>query len=202
MKSTGARRPARPTLGASRRWTTAGCATAQWKARSARRYPPPLQPPLTNQAFYSPNPCLLDRSLRSNHHRFDPRKQTPGGRHQIGTPAGFKSESVAGFLLECAAGFVGIRIFALTVPEVRLSRSNPNQMQSVDLARCRCSGPQHQIVRLWSSALSARPCVDVGGSPRPDADPCVMTSAFARVGARSIPGPHRGGPGLVILADQ
>ena len=35
--------------------------------------------------------------------------QTPGGRHQIGTPAGFKSESVAGFLLECVAGFVGIR---------------------------------------------------------------------------------------------
>ena len=34
----------------------------------------------------------------------------PGGRHQIGTPAGFKSESVAGFLLECPAGFIGIRI--------------------------------------------------------------------------------------------
>ena len=33
----------------------------------------------------------------------------PGGRHQIGTPAGFKSESVAGFLSECMAGFVGIR---------------------------------------------------------------------------------------------
>jgi hypothetical protein len=26
----------------------------------------------------------------------------------------------------------------------------------------------------------------------------VMTYAFARVGARSIPGPHRGGPGFVI----
>jgi hypothetical protein len=39
----------------------------------------------------------------------DPRKQTSGGRHQIGTPAGFKSESVAGFILECLAGFVGIR---------------------------------------------------------------------------------------------
>ena len=101
MKSTAARRSARPTLGATRPWITAGCATAQWKARFARRYPPPLEPP--------PNPCLLDRSLRSNHHRIDPRKQTPGGRHQIGTPAGFKSESVAGFLLECVAGFVGIR---------------------------------------------------------------------------------------------
>jgi hypothetical protein len=33
----------------------------------------------------------------------------PGGRHQIGIPAGFKSESVAGFLLECLAGFIGIR---------------------------------------------------------------------------------------------
>src|SRR5271166_5911051 len=51
----------------------------------------------------------LDQRLRAKHHRTDPRKQTPGGRHQIGTPAGFKSESVAGFLLECVAGFVGIR---------------------------------------------------------------------------------------------
>jgi hypothetical protein len=33
----------------------------------------------------------------------------PGGRHQIGIPAGFKSESVAGFLVECVAGFVGNR---------------------------------------------------------------------------------------------
>ena len=37
-----ARRPARPTLGATRPWITAAYATAQWKARSARRYPPPL----------------------------------------------------------------------------------------------------------------------------------------------------------------
>ena len=112
MKSTAARRSARPTLGAARPWTTAGCATAQWRARFARRYPPPLEPPLANRAFPSfcggPNPCLLDQSLRAKHHPFDPRKQTPGGRHQIGTPAGFKSESVAGFLLECPAGFVGI----------------------------------------------------------------------------------------------
>jgi hypothetical protein len=35
-------RPARPTLGAARPWITAGCATAQWKARFARRYPPPF----------------------------------------------------------------------------------------------------------------------------------------------------------------
>ena len=53
MKSTGARRPARPTLGAARPWITAGCATAQWKARFARRYPPPLEPPLANRAFSS-----------------------------------------------------------------------------------------------------------------------------------------------------
>ena len=33
----------------------------------------------------------------------------PGGRHQIGIPAGFNSESVAGFLSECLAGFLGIR---------------------------------------------------------------------------------------------
>jgi hypothetical protein len=30
----------------------------------------------------------------------------------------------------------------------------------------------------------------------------VITSVFARVGARSIPGLHRGGPGFVTLTDQ
>jgi hypothetical protein len=40
---------------------------------------------------------------------FDLWKQAAGGRHQIGTMAGFRSEQVAGFLLECMAGFVGIR---------------------------------------------------------------------------------------------
>jgi hypothetical protein len=34
----------------------------------------------------------------------------PGCRHHVGTLAGFKSERVAGFRLECMAGFVGIRI--------------------------------------------------------------------------------------------
>ena len=56
----------------------------------------------------------LDQRLRAKHHRRDPRKQTPSGRHQIGIPAGFKSESVAGFLLECVAGFVGIRTYVTT----------------------------------------------------------------------------------------
>ena len=51
----------------------------------------------------------LDQRLRAKHHHKDSRKQTPGGRHQIGIPAGFKSESVAGFLLECVAGIIGIR---------------------------------------------------------------------------------------------
>ena len=36
-------------------------------------------------------------------------KQAAGGRHQIGTLVGFRSEQVAGFLLESLAGFVGIR---------------------------------------------------------------------------------------------
>ena len=49
----------------------------------------------------------------------DPRKQTPGGRHQIGIPAGFKSESVAGFLLECVAGFIGNRNLRLPSAERR-----------------------------------------------------------------------------------
>jgi hypothetical protein len=36
-------------------------------------------------------------------------QQNASGRLQIGTPAGFRSEQVAGFVLECMAGFVGIR---------------------------------------------------------------------------------------------
>ncbi len=40
-------------------------------------------------------------------------RRDAGGRHQIGTPAGFRSEQVAGFLLEGMVGFVGIRNFAM-----------------------------------------------------------------------------------------
>jgi hypothetical protein len=38
-----------------------------------------------------------------------PATRSGGGRHQIGTQAGFGSEQVAGFRLECMAGFIGIR---------------------------------------------------------------------------------------------
>jgi len=58
-------------------------------------------------------PQPLDQTAEAKHHRLDPRKRTPGGRLQIGIPAGFRSESVAGFLLECMAGFVGIRTNAV-----------------------------------------------------------------------------------------
>ena len=76
---------------------------------SALRPPlPTATPPACWPPAADPNPDPLDQRLRPKHHRIDPRKQTPGGRHQIGTPAGFKSESVAGFRLECVAGFVGI----------------------------------------------------------------------------------------------
>jgi len=51
---------------------------------------------------------LTNRDIR-NIINCDLRKQTAGGRHQIGTLAGFRSEYVAGFVLECMAGFVGIR---------------------------------------------------------------------------------------------
>ncbi len=155
VKSARARRPARRTLGATRPWTTTGYATAQWKARSARRCPPPPGPILTNRNFFSfcggPNPCPLDQSGQAKHHHSDPRKQTSGGRHQIGTPAGFKSESVAGFLLECVAGFVGIRrapsspvwrhpdVGVLPVPRVL---SSVRQLQCV-----RCEGSESVV---WS----------------------------------------------------
>lgn len=54
---------------------------------------------------------------------FDLWKQAAGGRHQIGTLAGFKSEQVAGFLLECMAGFVGIR--TRVIEEVRSVTADP-----------------------------------------------------------------------------
>ena len=78
----------------------------------------PLYPTPPNRTRHEPDILLnveaqtsfqLDQSGQAKHHHSDPRKHTSGGRHQIGTPAGFKSESVAGFLLECVAGFVGIR---------------------------------------------------------------------------------------------
>ena len=137
MKSARARWRAHRTLGATRRWTTTGYATAQWKARSARRCQPPPGPTLTNVNFFSfcggPNPCPLDQSSQAKHHHFDPRKQTPGGRHQIGTPAGFKSKSVAGFLLECVAGFVGIRTSTETVLKTPKSQyRNGTTMRSAE----------------------------------------------------------------------
>jgi hypothetical protein len=49
---------------------------------------------------------------------FDLWKQAAGGRHQIGTLAGFRSEQVAGFLLECMAGFVGIRTHPNSTPVI------------------------------------------------------------------------------------
>ena len=83
-----------------------------------------LRPPLptaTHPPFTTPsrpsqakNPRPLDQAAAPKHHRLDPRKRTLGGRLQIGIPAGFRSESVAGFLLELVAGFVGIRIYALS----------------------------------------------------------------------------------------
>jgi hypothetical protein len=66
----------------------------------------PDHPSLPSQAQ---NPPSLDRSVAAQHHHLDPRKRTLGGRHQIGIPAGFRSESVAGFLSELVAGFAGIR---------------------------------------------------------------------------------------------
>ena len=59
-----------------------------------------LRPPLptaTQPAFQAApggrNRTVLTDPARTNIFISDPRKQTSGGRHQIGTPAGFKSES-------------------------------------------------------------------------------------------------------------
>ena len=47
------------------------------------------------------NRTALTDPVQPNIIASDPRKQTSGGRHQIGTLAGFISESVAGFISEC-----------------------------------------------------------------------------------------------------
>jgi hypothetical protein len=63
---------------------------------------------------------------------FDLWKQAAGGRHQIGTLAGFKSEQVAGFLLECMAGFVGIRSLSEWPLPTLLRRSDrPQEMAAL-----------------------------------------------------------------------
>jgi hypothetical protein len=93
-----------------------------------------LRPPLptaTQSALHNPTILLalhgrknrrsLDRSVGAQHHRLDPRKRTLGGRLQIGTVAGFGSESVTGFLLDLVAGFVGIRRLAGVDPKATLA---------------------------------------------------------------------------------
>jgi len=52
----------------------------------------------------------LTQIEKQEQHLSRPAGTPPGGRLQIGTVANFKSERVAGFNLECMAGFVGIRI--------------------------------------------------------------------------------------------
>jgi hypothetical protein len=51
----------------------------------------------------------LTQVEKQEQHLLDPPECRQGGRLQIGTMAGFKSERVAGFNLECMAGFIGIR---------------------------------------------------------------------------------------------
>ena len=56
-----------------------------------------------------PRAFRLDHATNRKDHLIDPQRRPRGGRHQIGIAAGFGSEQVAGFRLECMAGFVGIR---------------------------------------------------------------------------------------------
>ena len=72
----------------------------------------------------------------------DPRKQTPGGRHQIGIPAGFKSESVAGFLLECVAGFVGIRMRPLLLAKAAGASCRERAVVDLRSPRAVCLRPE------------------------------------------------------------
>jgi len=63
--------------------------------------PPALADPTVHIGPHgAQNPPPLDRAAPPKHHDRDPRKQTQGGRLEIGIPAGFKSEQVASFVLE------------------------------------------------------------------------------------------------------
>ena len=73
---------------ARRPWITAGSATAQWKARSARRYPPPPKRLRSSKS----NPGLTNGSGQNIIAEI--READAEWPHQIGIPAGFKSESV------------------------------------------------------------------------------------------------------------
>jgi hypothetical protein len=76
---------------------------------------------------------------------FDLWKQAAGGRHQIGTLAGFKSEQVAGFLLECMAGFVGIR----NLPRKAAPRAEARRAEGSRRARNKTRTPLPCHGRSW-----------------------------------------------------
>jgi hypothetical protein len=76
----------------------------------ARRCPPPPGAPLQETASRGAEiRTALTDPVKANIMTSDPRKQTSGGRHQIGTLAGFKSEPWPASVLELLAGFIGIR---------------------------------------------------------------------------------------------
>jgi hypothetical protein len=56
-----------------------------------------------------PDDDHLTDAIDQNIIQSDPPKQGAGGRHQIGTLAGFRSEQVAGFRLERMADIIGTR---------------------------------------------------------------------------------------------
>src|SRR5271168_3100752 len=90
LKATRARGPDSPTLGAARRWITAGSASALWRARYARRYPPPPNPP-----FHDPTILLGLRRPKIGARLTDPSRRNiiapiRGSERWV---AGFKSES-------------------------------------------------------------------------------------------------------------
>jgi hypothetical protein len=97
----------------------------------------------------------------------DPPKQTSGGRHQIGTPAGFKSESVAG--LNRNSHTVLHRLWILA--ELAFGQAASVRSRSVSFASpCRSmsvSTPDKSAARLgfgqWRAAFPQCPNCAAGG---------------------------------------
>jgi hypothetical protein len=120
------------------------------------------------------NQTALTDPVQANIIASDPRKQTSGGRHQIGTLAGFKSE--------CLAGFVGIRrrlrieLIQATTPQAkgRVERANQTlqdrlikEMRLRAISDIPCAQVfAEEFIELWNARF-ARPPLDAAEAHRP-----------------------------------
>ena len=149
-----------------------------------------------------------DRKTRKTSSR--PAGMPPGGRLQIGTMAGFKSERVAGFNLECMAGFVGIRTLSAhknkkgTQSQAQLDVSIQPLATTVDdklkvEPRPRLEGLMSDVGMLeWSSSFEFVPADFNLSASRPA--PGLQRTSATRIWRPGRPAADRGGSPTVPCA--